>query len=109
MENQKPWEPTFPDGNTLSPEAAYEGGVSTRTTPGPIYPARWTTSNTLVAPTVAATAATVAPTLVVDLDRQSGGRGGGGNPGRGIGGIGGGGEGAEERLNAMTYNNAYVE
>ena len=28
---------------------------------------------------------------------------------RGSGGVGGGGEGAEERLNAMAYNNAYVE
>ena len=37
MENQEPWEPTFPAGYTISPKAAYGGGVSTRPTPGPTH------------------------------------------------------------------------
>ena len=47
---------------------------------------------------------------------SSGGRGissgadrGGDSSGRGSEGVGGGGKGPEERLNAMDYNNAYVE
>ena len=35
MKNQEPWEPTFPSGYTLSPKAAYGGGMSSRTTLGP--------------------------------------------------------------------------
>ena len=62
MENQEPWEPTFPAGYTLSPEAAYGGSVSTHLTQGPTYPARWPTSDTSVAPKSAAAAATAAPT-----------------------------------------------
>ena len=117
MENQDPWEPTFPVGYTLSPKSAYVGGVSTRPTHGLAYPAIWPTSYTLAAPTLAAAAATVAPTLKSESARRSSGScgisdgtgGGGGNSGRVIGGIGGGGKGAEERLNSMVYNNAYVE
>ena len=37
MDNQEPWEPTFPAGYTLSPKAAYAGSVSTRPTQGPAY------------------------------------------------------------------------
>ena len=33
MENQEPWELTFPAGYTLSPKAAYRGGISTRPNP----------------------------------------------------------------------------
>ena len=73
MENQEPWEPNFPAGYTLSPEAAYGGSVRTCPTPGPTYPARWPTSDTSVAPTVAAVTATVAPTLKADLAIRSGG------------------------------------
>ena len=109
MENQEPWYPTLPAGYTLSPETAYRGGVSTHPTPGPTYPARWPTLDTSVAPTVASAAATVAPTLKADLARRSGGHGGGENPGRGNKGKGGSGEGAKERLNAMKYNNTYME
>ena len=39
MENQEPWEPTFPAGYTLSPDAAYGGGMSSRPTPGPNHAA----------------------------------------------------------------------
>ena len=109
MENQDPWDPTFPSGYTLTPEAAYRGGVSTRPTPGPTYLARWSTLETSTAPTVAAAVEMVAPTLKAESVRRSGGRGGGGNPGRGSGGIGSGGEGAEERLIAMADNNVYVK
>ena len=35
MENQELWEPTFPAGYTLSPNAAYGGGMSSRQTQGP--------------------------------------------------------------------------
>ena len=35
MDNQEPWEPTFPAGYTLSPDAAYGGGISSRLTHGP--------------------------------------------------------------------------
>ena len=34
MENQEPWDPTFPAGYTLSPKAAYGDSVSTRQNPG---------------------------------------------------------------------------
>ena len=85
MENQEPWQPTFPAGYTISPEAAYRGGVSTRPAQGPAYPARWTTSDTSDVPTLAAAAATVAPTLKAESARRtsgsrgiSGGTGGGG-------------------------------
>ena len=115
MENQDPWEPTFPSGYTLSLEAAYGGGVSTRPTQGLAYLSRWTTLDTSTAPTSAAATATAAPTLKSELARRiswgssRGIGGGGGSSGRSSGGVGGGGEGSEERLNAMAYNNAYVE
>ena len=109
MDNQEPWEPTFPAGYTLSPEAAYGVGVSTHPTHGPTYPSRWPTSDTSAAPTVAAAAATMATNLMAESSRQSSGRGGEGNPGRGSRDIGGSGKGDKERLNAMSYNNAYVE
>ena len=117
MENQDTWEPTFLAGCTLSPEAAYRGSVSTRPNHGPVYPARWTTVDTSAAPTSAATAETAAPTAKEDLARQSSGgcgissgaSGGGVSLGRGSGGVGGGGKVAEECLNAMAYNNAYIE
>ena len=88
-----------------------------RPTQRPAYPAQWPTSDTLTAPTSAAAAATVAPTLKAESARRiiegcsiSIGTGGGrGSSVRRSGGIGGGGEGADERLNAMAYNNAYVE
>ena len=41
MENQEPWEPTFPMGYNLTPEAAYGGGISTQTTPGPNHTSQW--------------------------------------------------------------------
>ena len=109
MENQEPCDPTFPTGYTLSPESTYGGGVITRPTPGRTYLSIWPTLDTSVAPTVAAATETVALTLKADSARLSGGHGGRGNPGCRSGGIGGGGEGAEERLDAMAYNNSYVE
>ena len=35
MDNQEPWEPTFPAGYTLSPDAAYRGGMNSRPNHGP--------------------------------------------------------------------------
>ena len=117
MENQEPWEPTFPARSTLYPKTSYGGGVSMHLTQGPAYLSRWPTSYTSTAPTSAAAAATVASTLKSESARRisegrvlSGGTDGGGySPGCENGGIGGVGEGAEERLNAMAYNNAYME
>ena len=117
MENQEPWYPTFPAVYTLSPKSTYGGSVSTCPTQGPAYPTRWPTSVTLAAPTSAANAATAAPTAKTESARQSsGGRGISGGTGREGGslgcrsrGVGDDGEGAEERLNAMAYNNAFVE
>ena len=40
MENQVPWDPTFPAGYTLLPKAAYGFSVSNCLTQGPAYPAR---------------------------------------------------------------------
>ena len=109
MENQEPWDPTFPVGYTLIPEAAYGSGMSTRPTPGPTHPARFPTLETLAAPSVVYDVATVAPTLKEESARRSGELGGGGKPGRGGSGIGSSGAGEEERFNSMAYNNAYVD
>ena len=117
MENQETWEPTFTVGYTLSPKSAYGGGVSTHPSQGPAYPSRWPTSDTSAAPISAVAAATVAPTLNTESARRSSGsRSVSGVTGegrrrlvRGSRSIGGGNEGAKERLNAMAYNNAYVE
>ena len=114
MENQEPWEPTFPADYTISPKTAYVGSVSARLAHGPAYPERYPAGDTLAAPTSAAIAATTSPTAKSESARWgSGGRGisggasgGGGNSGRRIGGMRGGGKGAEECLNAMAYNNA---
>ena len=73
MENQEPWEPTFPEDYTLTPKFAYRGGISTRPTPGPTDPTLWTTLEALAAPAVAA-AAMVALTLNADPARRSSGR-----------------------------------
>ena len=88
-----------------------------RPTKGTAYPARWLTSDTSADPTSLAAAATVAPTLKSESARRSsGGRGisgvtgkGGGSSGCRSRGIGGDGKVAKDLLNAMAYNNAYVE
>ena len=108
MDNQEPWDTTFLAGYTLTPEAAYRGGVSSQPTPGPNHTARWPPSETSSAPTVTATAK-VAPTLKAERASRSGGQLVGANLGRGGGGTGGGSAGEEERPNAIVYNNAYVE
>ena len=104
MENQEPWEPTFPVGYTLSPDAACGGGMSSRPTKGPNHAARWPPPETTATPLVTATAP-VAPTKAKPASR-SGGRGVGATPGRGGGGPGGDSTGEEERPNAISYNNA---
>ena len=110
MENQEPWEPTFPVGYTLPPKNAYGGSVSACPAPKPAYLEIGTTVDTSAAPTSAAAAAAAASTARAEAARQSSGvrgssggaRGGGVNWGcRGMG-VGGGGGGAEERLNAMA-------
>ena len=93
MEHQEPWEPTFPAGYNLTPEATYRGGMRSRPTIGPNHTAKWPPS----------------PTLKAEPASCSGGRGVGANLGRGGGGPGGGSAGREERPNAIAYNNAYVE
>ena len=55
------------------------------------------------------TTAMVAPTVKAEPDSRSGGRGVRANPGRRGGSTGGGAAGDKERLNAIAYNNAYVE
>ena len=100
--------PSPPD-KPSPPKLPMEAALERSPTPGLTYPSRWPTLDTSVAPTVASAAATVAPTLKADLARRSGGHGGGENPGRGNKGKGGSGEGAKERLNAMKYNNTYME
>ena len=72
MENQEPWESTFPAGYTLTPEAAYVGGMSSQPTLGPNHTARCPPSETPAAPAVTATA-TVAPTLKAEPESRSGG------------------------------------
>ena len=117
MENQEPWEPTFPAGYTLSPKTAYGGSVRAHMAHGPAYPARWLAVDTSAAPTSAATIATAVPTAKAELVRRSSwGRGisssasgGGVNSVRGSRGVERGGEGAEKRLNYMAYNNTYVD
>ena len=108
MENQEPWDPTFPTGYTLTPEAAYGGGMSTQPTPVPNHTTRWPPSETSAAPVLTA-AATVAPTLKSEPASQNGGWGVGAKPARGGGGTGGGNAGEEDRLNIIAYNNAYIE
>ena len=70
--------------------------------------AQWPTSETSAAPAVTA-AETMAPTLKDKPAGRSGGQGVGENLDRGGGGTGGGGAGDEELLNAIAYNNTYVE
>ena len=72
MENQEPWEPTFPAGYTLTPEATYGGGMSSLPTLGPNHTAQWPPSETSTAPAVTATAP-VAPTLKSEPASRSGG------------------------------------
>ena len=62
MENQEPWESTFPAGYTLSPETVYGGSGSACPAHGPAYPARWHVVDTSAAPTSVATAAAAAST-----------------------------------------------
>ena len=78
MENQDPWEPTLPASYTFTYEATYRTSISTRLTPGQTHPVRWHTSETSAAPTVAAAAATVSPTLKAEWARRISGSGGGG-------------------------------
>ena len=114
MENQEPWGPTFSAGYTLSPETAYGVSVSTHPTQGPAYPERWPTVETSAAPMSAAISATVAPTAKAESaiwSSEGYGISGGANRGgvslvhrrRGVGGVS---KVAEERLNAVAYNNA---
>ena len=73
MENQEPWGPTFPAGYTLSPEATYGGGISSRPTHGPNPSARSTPSETTETTLVTATAP-VAPTKAKPESRGGGAR-----------------------------------
>ena len=117
MENKEPWEPTFPAGYTFSPENVYGGSGSACPSPGPAYLARGPAVDILAAPMTTATVAVLVSTTRAELVRRSSGvrgssggaSGGGGNLGHRGGGVGSGGEGEKERLNAMEYNNAYVD
>ena len=107
MENQEPWEPTFPAGYTLSPDATYGGGMSSRLTQGPNPTSRWPPLETSATPLVTATVP-VAP-MKAKPENRGGGRGVGATPVRGGGGPGGGGTGEEERPNNIAYKNAYMK
>ena len=117
MENQEPWEPTFPVGYTLFPGTTYGGSGSSHPAHGPAYLSRWPAMDTLATPTSVATAAASASRAKAELEiRSSGGHSisggagrGGGNSGCGSRGVGGGGNGAKERLKTMANNNAYVD
>ena len=78
MENQEPWEPTFPAGYTFSPKDAYRGRMSSRPTLGPNHTDQWPPSEISAAPTVTATAP-VAPMKAKPASRSVG-RGVGANP-----------------------------
>ena len=49
MENQEPWEPTFPAGYTLAPDAAYRGNMIPRPIQGNHTSARWAPAETSTA------------------------------------------------------------
>ena len=66
MYNQDPWDPTFPAGYTLTPEATYGGGMSTRKTPGPNHTDQWPQLETSASPAV-----TVASMVALHLARAS--------------------------------------
>ena len=85
MENQDPWEATFPVGYTLVPDTAYGGNMSPRPSQGPPTSARWNPAET---PTPQRTVST--PTTPKTKPASHGrGRGGIANT---IGGGGGGGK-----------------
>ena len=71
MDNQEPWEPTFPAGYTLSPDAAYGGVMSSLPTHGTNPSSQWTPSETMATPLVTATAP-VAPTKAEPASRGGG-------------------------------------
>ena len=50
MENQEPWEPTFPAGYTFAPDAAYGGNMSPHQIQGTHTSARWAQAGTSTAP-----------------------------------------------------------
>ena len=101
MENQDPWEPTFPVGYILPPENSYGGSGGSRPSPKPAYPEGGLAVNTS---TAAASAASAAST---EAARRSSGEEEVGAAeavaGRGNGG------GDKERPNAIAYNNTYVD
>ena len=102
MDNQEPWETTFPAGYTFLPDTA-----SLRLSQGPPTPARW---NPLDIPTAPPRAAPTPPTPKAEAASRGGGRGGNTNlSGGGGGGGNGSGSAGEERPNYIAYNNAYVE
>ena len=102
MDNQEPWEPTFPAGYNFLPDTA-----SLRPSPGPPTPARW---NPVESQTAPPRAAPNLPTPKAEAASRGGGRGGTTNLSGGWGGgESGSGSTGEERPNAIAYNNAYVE
>ena len=82
--------------------------MSTRSTPVPNHTALWPPLENSAAPAVTASEM-VAPALKAEPASRIGGRGVGANPARRGGGTGGGSAVEEERLNAIVYNNVYVE
>ena len=98
---------TFPAGYTLSPDAAYGGGMSSSPTQDPNHAARWPPPETASTPLV--TAIEPVASMKAEPESCSGGQGISATPGRGGGGPGGINTGEEERPNEIAYNNAYVE
>ena len=102
IDNQEPWEPTFPAGYTFLPDTA-----SFRPSPGPPAPARW---NPVEIPTAPPRTSPTPPTPQAEAASHRGGQGGNTTLSSGGGGGGSGSRSAgEERPNAIAYNNAYVE
>ena len=100
IDNQEPWEPTFPAVYTFLPDS------TNQPSPIPLTPARW---NPVESQTAHPRASPTLPTPKAEAASRGGGRGGT-NPSGG-GGRGGSGNGStgEERLNAIDYNNNYLE
>ena len=107
MENQEPWEPTFPAGYNLAPDAAYRGNMSPRPIQGMHTSARWAPAETPTAPP-RTVPTPKAPSKAEPASRR-GGRGVSANPSSGGVWAGGGSTGEDERPNAIAYNNADVE
>ena len=100
IDNQEPWEPTFPAGYTFLPDS------NPRPSSIALNPARW---NPVESHTAPPKAAPTPPAPKADAESQGGGRGGSNHSGGRGGGGRGSGSAGKERPNAIAYNNSYLE